>query len=117
MGVTGRDGIEHFRMVIYLTGDQEQHKASITRCEAFAEAEAWDVITVRSDADESQWAWLRMGLLSAITMICHLQADGILMPQSVFDALSADDCSFLFNRLNRWGGFLRTVPDEGEDPP
>lgn len=116
LGATGRDGIERFRMVIYLTGDQKEHAADIARCEAFAKAEDWEVVTVRSDPDDSQWAWMRMGLLSTITMVAHMQADGVLMPQSVFDALSTDDCSFLFGRLNRWGGFLRTVADEDENP-
>jgi hypothetical protein len=104
-------------MVIYLTGDQEQHAAEITFCEAFAEANHWQVVTIRSDSDESEWAWLRRGLLSAITMICHGNADGIAMPQTVFDALSTDDCSFLINRLHRFGGFLRTIPDESEEAP
>ncbi len=114
LGASGRDGVERFRMVIYLTGDRSEHAAEIERCETFVESKDWEVVTVRTDPDASQWAWLRMGLLSAITMICHLQADGVVMPQSVFDALSDDDCSFLFNRLNHWGGFLRTVPDEDE---
>ena len=81
LGASGRDGVERFRMVIYLTGDRSEHAADIERCKAFIKSKDWEVATVRTDPDASQWAWLRMGLLSAITMICHLQADGVVMPR------------------------------------
>jgi hypothetical protein len=109
LGVGTGPAAERFRMVIYLIGDPDEQAPERERCHAYAKAQGWEVVAVRTDRDPSQWAWLRTGLLSAVTIICHGNADAVLMPQSVADMLSEDDRSFLLNRLHRFGGFLRTI--------
>lgn len=103
-----------FRAVVYLTGDIGAHAADILRLQSHVEAQGWSVARVRSDVEATKTAWLRQGLLSAITIICHGQADCIVMSQSTFDGFLPDDQNWLMLRLKRFDGFLHIVPAEDE---
>jgi hypothetical protein len=103
------------RTVIYLTGDLNDHRDDLSRFKAYVRARDWQVVTVRTDLDETRFAWLRMGLLSAITIVCHGGADGVVMPEPVLSTLSRGDRTWLRNRLERYGGFLHTIPSANDD--
>lgn len=102
------------RLVLYCAGDPGAKDANAFQLSAAVQARGWTVAEVRSDAGDDKTAWLRKDLLSAITMVCHRQADGIVMYQSTFDALLLDDQNWLRRRLKHFDGFLHTIPPQGE---
>lgn len=102
------------RLVLYLTGDLGAEYANVLRLSAAIEALGWTVVGVRSDVDVTKFAWLRKGLLSAITIVCHGHADGIAMSETVYDRFVTDDQNWLQLRLKRFEGFLHIIPDVHE---
>lgn len=100
------------RLVLYFTGDPGAEYANVFSLSTAVEAHGWTVAEVRSDVSDDEIAWLRKGLLSAITIVAHGRADGIAMFQSVHAALSPDDQNWLNQRVKRFGGYLHIVPDE-----
>jgi len=100
--------------VLYLTGDLGEEYAAVLRLSAAVEAKGWQVVGVRSDAEATKTAWLRKGLLSAITIVCHDQANGIVMTEAVHAGLTTDDQNWLRLRLKRFDGFLHVLPDQDE---
>jgi hypothetical protein len=112
MGAGSATTRERFRTVVYLVGDLQEHDGDVSQYTAYVVARDWQVVAVRSDLDANRWAWMRKGLLSATTIICHGNADGIVIPESVFNAFSDDDRTFVLGRLHRYGGFLHTIPSE-----
>lgn len=102
------------RVVLYLTGDLGEEYAAVLSLSAAVESKGWQVVGVRSDVEATKTAWLRKGLLSAITIVCHDQANGIVMTEAVHDRLTADDQNWLRLRLKRFDGFLYVITEQGE---
>jgi|SRR5579872_2750886 len=105
------------RLVLYFTGDPGVEYGNVFSLSAAVEARGWTVAEVRSDVDGAKMAWLRKGLLSAITIVCHGRADGIAMFETVHEGLTADDQNWLRQRVGRFGGFLHVIPDDREATP
>ena len=101
------------RVVLYFTGDPGSDYGNVFSLSAAVETQGWQVVEVRSDVSDVNMAWLRKGLLSAITLVCHGRADGVAMFKHVYEALTTDDQNWLNQRVKRFGGFLHIVPDEG----
>lgn len=102
------------RVVLYLTGDLGEEYGAVLQLSTAVEALGWTVVGVRSDVEATKTAWLRKGLLSAITIVCHDQANGIVMSQAVYDEFLSDDQNWLLLRLKRFDGFLHVIPDQTE---
>jgi len=115
MGTSNGSGPERLRTVIYFTGDPAERRDDLSRYRAYVQGRHWQVTTVRTDRDEAEYAWMRKGLLSATTLVCYGVADGVAIPESVFDALSQGDQAFILHRLHRYGGFLHIIPSEGKE--
>ena len=108
---TSQQPASPIRVVLYLTGDLGEEYSSVLRLSAAVEVQGWTVVGVRSDVEATKTAWLRKGLLSAITIVCHDQANGIVMTEAVHDGLTTDDQNWLRLRLKRFDGFLHIVPE------
>jgi hypothetical protein len=104
------------RMVLYTTGDLDDQAASLNEYAIYAEAHGWQVIKERTDLDVSDSAWLRKGILSCITIVCHGNAEGVLMPEATFKTFSASDQEWLRLRIQRFGGFLHVITPTNEAP-
>jgi len=113
----GQQPASFIRVVLYLTGDLGEEYASVLQLSAAVEAQGWKVVGVRSDVEATKTAWLRKGLLSAITIVCHGQANGIVMTEADHDQLTTDDQNWLRLRLKRFDGFLHVIPQQGEARP
>jgi len=101
-------------VVLYLIGDLGAEYANILSLSAAVEARGWRVVGVRSDVEKAKPAWLRKGLLSAITIVCHGRAEGIAMFETVHEALTMDDQNWLRLRVEHFGGLLHVIPGDGE---
>lgn len=117
MGTSNGSAPERLRTVIYFTGEPSERHDDLSRYRAYVQGRDWQITTVRTDRDEAEYAWMRKGLLSATTLVCYGVADGVAMPESVFDALSQGDQAFILHRLHRYGGFLHIIPPEREESP
>lgn len=111
-GTVRRDDHPAPRLVLYFTGNPGAGYANVFQLSTAVEARGWRVVDVRSDVGDDEMAWLRKGLLSAITIVCHGRADGIAMFESVYESLTTDDQNWLSQRIRHFGGYLHVVSDE-----
>jgi hypothetical protein len=102
------------RVVLYTTGDLDDQTASLNECAAYAATHGWQVTKERTDLDISDSAWLRKGLLSCITIVCHGNAEGVLMPHGAFMTFSGSDQVWIEHRIRRFGGFLHVIEQPTE---
>jgi hypothetical protein len=102
------------RVVLYTTGDLDDQAAALKEHALYAETQGWQVTKERTDIDVSESAWLRKGILSCITIVCHGNADGVLMPHAAFMTFSGSDQEWIRQRLRRFGGFLHVIQQPTE---
>jgi hypothetical protein len=104
------------RVVLYTTGDLDDQAALLNEYAAYADAHRWQIVKERTDIDVSDSAWLRKGLLSCITIVCHGNAEGVLMSEAVFETFSTSDQVWIEHRIRRFGGFLHIIASTSEAP-
>jgi hypothetical protein len=104
-------------VVLYTTSDPDDQAAVHQEYDTYADAHGWQITKDRIDFDTSESAWLRKGLLSCITIVCHGNAKGVLMPEAAFKTFSVSDQEWLRLRIQRFGGFLHIIPSTNEATP
>src|SRR5258708_40109286 len=104
------------RVVLYTTGDLDDQAALLNEYAAYADAHRWQIVKERTDIDVSDSAWLRKGLLSCMTIVCHGNAEGVLMSEAVVEPFSTSDQVWIEHRIRRFGGFLHVIASTNEAP-
>jgi len=101
---------ERFRAVIYTTGITSMFAPKMDDLRGYVGGRYWILSGTYFDQDDAVPAAERPALIEALANIKNGQATALVIDRQSYDALSPTAREWLNAEINRYGGFISTVP-------